>query len=771
MSAMRRLELHSSALSDDEYALYTTAINDITLADTPHPGHNEYGGLRISVREVRAWLRGRYSHVPSATIDTILRYFSSDFAPDDALSAGEFFAALRLVVHAQSGREIDRALAFVQGACRCLDAAVAPSTSPWHTTAHPKPSTTATTEPAVPATANPFTNLNSHNPFVAATKVGRVTTTRSEDGNPKLPPLPPRKPTAQLAPPPRHAMTSAPSLLAPQPALKKSSNPNLTTLVTPTAPPPPPPPHLKPTTHVTSTLMKQSLTASKIAQSLKKAEEQLEKERHLHVIKSTTGGFTANKSPRRSPSPHRAHHTQPSPIPLPVSSGTSASSGSDHNQSHSQPPPPLPKRRPQQPPPIPPQRKPSPPISASSFEQVALATAPLSSRHFPPPPPPLQSLDAALSRQRLNSGSNSPSPRRETFGPLPTAPPTHPDRKPPPLPHPSPTDYQRNSFDSVYNTSFASASTTALPSSLHSTPPLPSRSQSLRHPHGHTHTTSHSFSHSNTSSNSSLNSLSRTHEQDQASASPTTPTTRVFRSKSLNHPSPPPVLSAGAYPPPPHHPPPPVRRKRPESIQVFGPAGTNTVPGASHSEGAGAATLSRHSSLSSPHRLPHHRGSQSYDSSPSNSTPSSNPYASPHTSPLNLSNIQKAIAGLQPKIDARLDKARFKAEAGLSKRGFVRAGGAGEEERLMGDSRDKRSSSARHGHAYGGGMGVGERHRDDVTTVDDNDADSGFGVDLDGDGESERGRRDRVGSRGEGQGQGDARHGWNPKVGEGWQPL
>ena len=55
-----------------------------------------------------------------------------------------------------------------------------------------------------------------------------------------------------------------------------------------------------------------------------------------------------------------------------------------------------------------------------------------------------------------------------------------------------------------------------------------------------------------------------------------------------------------------------------------------------------------------------------------------------------MSNIQRTIATLQPKLDAlqiqpRLDKARYKAEAGLSRRGFVSGGRAkggveGEEE-------------------------------------------------------------------------------------------
>ena len=33
----------------------------------------------------------------------------------DTISGGQFFAALRLVVHVESGMDLDRSLAFVQG--------------------------------------------------------------------------------------------------------------------------------------------------------------------------------------------------------------------------------------------------------------------------------------------------------------------------------------------------------------------------------------------------------------------------------------------------------------------------------------------------------------------------------------------------------------------------------------------------------------------------------------------------------------------------------
>ncbi|KAJ7627883.1 hypothetical protein B0H17DRAFT_1218439 [Mycena rosella] len=92
----RRLALHPSALSDAEHALFTTSLAD--LADTT--GDLEH--TAVSVREARAWLCGRYAAVGSGTVDEILRL--------------SFFVALRLVLHAQAGRAVDRGLAFVQGA-------------------------------------------------------------------------------------------------------------------------------------------------------------------------------------------------------------------------------------------------------------------------------------------------------------------------------------------------------------------------------------------------------------------------------------------------------------------------------------------------------------------------------------------------------------------------------------------------------------------------------------------------------------------------------
>lgn len=98
----RRLSLHISALTDDEYAQYTPVLNDLAPD----------GEQVISVREARAWLRGRH---PDAPVDEILRLFSPTMKAGDTMSIGQFYAAMRLLTHAQTqGNGVDKALAFVQ---------------------------------------------------------------------------------------------------------------------------------------------------------------------------------------------------------------------------------------------------------------------------------------------------------------------------------------------------------------------------------------------------------------------------------------------------------------------------------------------------------------------------------------------------------------------------------------------------------------------------------------------------------------------------------
>lgn len=45
----------------------------------------------------------------------ILKLFHPGLGQSDVLTGGQFFAALRLVVHAEAGEGFDKGLAFVQG--------------------------------------------------------------------------------------------------------------------------------------------------------------------------------------------------------------------------------------------------------------------------------------------------------------------------------------------------------------------------------------------------------------------------------------------------------------------------------------------------------------------------------------------------------------------------------------------------------------------------------------------------------------------------------
>ena len=64
----RALSLHHSALSDAEYESYTASIAEL-LSDTDGADNNrrlsnaDWESARLSVREVRGWLRGRYGDV------------------------------------------------------------------------------------------------------------------------------------------------------------------------------------------------------------------------------------------------------------------------------------------------------------------------------------------------------------------------------------------------------------------------------------------------------------------------------------------------------------------------------------------------------------------------------------------------------------------------------------------------------------------------------------------------------------------------------------
>ncbi|QRV91286.1 hypothetical protein RhiJN_19304 [Ceratobasidium sp. AG-Ba] len=109
----RPLWLHISALSPDEYDTYPPALEDI--ASIGQDGDKDWESRSVSVLVAKGWMRGRYrDQVDGDVVDKILRYFHPNMAQTDVLSAGQFFAALRLISHAQRGHALDKNLVFIQ---------------------------------------------------------------------------------------------------------------------------------------------------------------------------------------------------------------------------------------------------------------------------------------------------------------------------------------------------------------------------------------------------------------------------------------------------------------------------------------------------------------------------------------------------------------------------------------------------------------------------------------------------------------------------------
>jgi hypothetical protein len=72
--AMRPLILHVSALNDLEYNLFTSSLNDLAVSPDPNTVQDDahFEAMSVGVREVRAWLRGRYPHdLPTTDIDKV----------------------------------------------------------------------------------------------------------------------------------------------------------------------------------------------------------------------------------------------------------------------------------------------------------------------------------------------------------------------------------------------------------------------------------------------------------------------------------------------------------------------------------------------------------------------------------------------------------------------------------------------------------------------------------------------------------------------------
>lgn len=68
---MRSLSLHVSALNDDEYTLFTSSFADLVASDVPFTTEDDFEKHTVSVREARAWLRGRYPDLPMTDLDQV----------------------------------------------------------------------------------------------------------------------------------------------------------------------------------------------------------------------------------------------------------------------------------------------------------------------------------------------------------------------------------------------------------------------------------------------------------------------------------------------------------------------------------------------------------------------------------------------------------------------------------------------------------------------------------------------------------------------------
>jgi hypothetical protein len=68
---MRSLFLHVSALNEDEFTLFTSSFADLIASDLPLATDDDFEKQTVSLREARAWLRGRYADLPVTDLDAV----------------------------------------------------------------------------------------------------------------------------------------------------------------------------------------------------------------------------------------------------------------------------------------------------------------------------------------------------------------------------------------------------------------------------------------------------------------------------------------------------------------------------------------------------------------------------------------------------------------------------------------------------------------------------------------------------------------------------
>jgi len=148
-----------------------------------------------------------------------------------------------------------------------------------------------------------------------------------------------------------------------------------------------------------------------------------------------------------------------------------------------------------------------------------------------------------------------------------------------------------------------------------------------------------------------------------------------------------------------------------------------------------------------------------------------------------ISNIQRTLAQLQMKAQPKFDAARYKAEAGLSRRGFVGGGGRGlgmqrdeGTQGLMGDDRswDRGQSWDRRRNGLGTGTASGLVANDDAGVDTGGPGPASISI-TDSDSELDDVGRDHRGRRNLGEFDGREylyeRDSLKWPAGEGWKPL
>ncbi|KAF8891465.1 hypothetical protein CPB84DRAFT_1784176 [Gymnopilus junonius] len=130
---MRKLSIPLASLGDAEYELYTASLKSLSHSHeeqhaTANDDSDEYlDTLTFSMYEARRWFSGRFPHISSTITNEVLAMFSPQLDIGDTISASQFIAALRIVIHAERGKKVDRSLAYIAALPPASPYPVAPS--------------------------------------------------------------------------------------------------------------------------------------------------------------------------------------------------------------------------------------------------------------------------------------------------------------------------------------------------------------------------------------------------------------------------------------------------------------------------------------------------------------------------------------------------------------------------------------------------------------------------------------------------------------------